>query len=92
MAGFAAALERFLTHDHEADFREHLAQAETVLEILSVCSNVDVELIADQRISPDPVVRISAGGQAPSMRVSLRPSLFLPYQSIARPVRSNQFT
>ena len=59
MAGFAAALERFLIHDHEADYREHLAQAEMVADILSSSNQVDIELITDQRITPDPVVRLA---------------------------------
>lgn len=59
MAGFAAALERFLQYDHEADFQEHLAQAEVIREILGEHPKVDLELIADQRITPDPVVRLS---------------------------------
>ncbi len=64
MAGFAAALERFLEHDHEADFREHLAQAEVVCEILSDHPKVDLELITDQRITPDPVVRLAPTREA----------------------------
>lgn len=59
MAGFAAALDRFLTHDHDADYREHLAQAEMLVEILSRSQQVDIELIRDQRITPDPVVRLA---------------------------------
>lgn len=59
MAGFAAALERFLHHDHQADYREHLAQAEVLCEILGEHPDIDLELITDQRITPDPVVRIA---------------------------------
>jgi D-glucosaminate-6-phosphate ammonia-lyase len=59
MAGFAAALERFLTHDHDADYREHMAQAEVVCEILSDVPEIAIELITDQRITPDPVVKLA---------------------------------
>ncbi len=59
MAGFAAALERFLEHDHDVDFREHLAQAEVICEILGESQRVKIELITDQRITPDPVVRLA---------------------------------
>lgn len=64
MSGFAAALERFLRHDHEADFREHLAQAEVICEILGGHPDIELELISDQRITPDPVVRIAPSGRA----------------------------
>jgi D-glucosaminate-6-phosphate ammonia-lyase len=64
MAGFAAALERFLKHDHESDFHEHLAQAEVVCEILSSCDQLELELITDQRITPDPVIRIAPAATA----------------------------
>jgi D-glucosaminate-6-phosphate ammonia-lyase len=64
MAGFAAALQRFVQHDHEADFREHLAKAEMIAEILGDCSSIDLQLISDQRITPDPVVRLAASDGA----------------------------
>jgi D-glucosaminate-6-phosphate ammonia-lyase len=64
MAGFAAALERFLTHDHEADYQEHLAQAEMIADILSGHPDVELELIIDQRITPDPVVRLAPTADA----------------------------
>jgi D-glucosaminate-6-phosphate ammonia-lyase len=64
MAGFAAALERFLEHDHEADYREHLSQAEMICEILAECPGTELELITDQRVTPDPVVRIAPSAGA----------------------------
>jgi D-glucosaminate-6-phosphate ammonia-lyase len=64
MAGLAVALELFLQRDHAADFREHLAQAEAIRDILSMRDDVEIELIADQRISPDPVVRLAPAGDA----------------------------
>jgi D-glucosaminate-6-phosphate ammonia-lyase len=64
MAGFAAALERFVQHDHDADYREHLAQAEAVCEILSDVPGIEIELITDQRITPDPVVRLAPTSDA----------------------------
>jgi D-glucosaminate-6-phosphate ammonia-lyase len=59
MVGFSAALERFLEHDHAADYREHLAQAEMIADLLSDHPQVELELIDDQRITPDPVVRLA---------------------------------
>jgi D-glucosaminate-6-phosphate ammonia-lyase len=59
MVGLAVALELFLKRDHEADFQEHLAQAEVICEILSGRDDIEIELLSDQRISPDPVVRLA---------------------------------
>jgi uncharacterized pyridoxal phosphate-dependent enzyme len=64
MAGFAAALERFLSHDHDADYQEHMAQVEVIYEILSAHSGIEMELITDQRITPDPVVRLAPANGA----------------------------
>jgi D-glucosaminate-6-phosphate ammonia-lyase len=59
MAGFSVALDRFLTHDHDRDFQMHLQQATVMREILEGLPETSLELIADQRISPDPVVRLA---------------------------------
>jgi D-glucosaminate-6-phosphate ammonia-lyase len=58
MVGLAAALDRFLTHDHEADFANQLKQARTFEEAFAGRNDVLVEVIADQERFPAPVVVI----------------------------------
>jgi D-glucosaminate-6-phosphate ammonia-lyase len=59
IVGLSVALELFLQHDHEADYGEHLAQVEVMQEILSALDSVSIEVISDQRITPDPVLRLA---------------------------------
>jgi D-glucosaminate-6-phosphate ammonia-lyase len=77
MAGFSAALERFMEHDHDADFQEHLAQAEVVCEILGDHPKVELQLITDQRITPDPVVRLAPTADAAWTPDDVRAQLLL---------------
>jgi D-glucosaminate-6-phosphate ammonia-lyase len=64
LVGLAVALDLFLERDHEADFKRHLAQAETIRDLLAGRNDVEVGMIADQRISPDPLLRLAPAGEA----------------------------
>jgi D-glucosaminate-6-phosphate ammonia-lyase len=59
IVGLSVALKLFLERDHDADYREHLAQIDVMREILSDLDTVSIEVITDQRITPDPVIRIA---------------------------------
>lgn len=58
MIGLWVALERFLTHDHEADYRRHMAQADRLVAELGCRSDLRLTRIDDQEIWPFPVVRL----------------------------------
>jgi D-glucosaminate-6-phosphate ammonia-lyase len=58
MAGLYVALERFMTHDHEAEFRARVAQAEEIWEGIASHPDVDCDIIADQAKYPAPVVMV----------------------------------
>jgi L-seryl-tRNA(Ser) seleniumtransferase len=58
MAGLWVALERFMRHDHDRDFEQHLGQAEYLRANLQERSDVRCELIADQSVYPAPVLTI----------------------------------
>lgn len=58
MAGLFVALERFIQHDHEADYHAHLEQARVVYMALMERAGVRTELIADPEAYPAPCVFI----------------------------------
>ncbi|HEX2280866.1 MAG TPA: hypothetical protein VHG52_03790, partial [Thermomicrobiales bacterium] len=59
MAGLAVALDRFMTHDHDADFAEHREQARTIQRSLTDRSDTVVELIDDPEEYPAPVLLVT---------------------------------
>lgn len=75
MVGLAVALDRFLEHDHAAEFEEHRQQAELIQRALSGRVDVQVELITDQRLHPAPVVTVSPSDDARWTPVELRAEL-----------------
>lgn len=78
MAGLAVALERFLTHDHDADFARQLEMAEAVRNALAGRDDVESGLTADPEEYPAPVLKIwpsaSAGWQPADVSQALRDS------------------
>ena len=56
MVGLWVALERFLARDDEADFQQHLAQANRLVDTLSRRADVRVTLNADRSDWPFPVI------------------------------------
>lgn len=58
MAGLYVALERFIAHDHDADYRTHLEQARLVHDALRERAGVRIELVADPDAYPAPSVFI----------------------------------
>jgi D-glucosaminate-6-phosphate ammonia-lyase len=81
MAGLYVALERFMTHDHEAEFRARVAQAEEIWESIASRPDVDCDVIADQSLYPAPVVMVRPrnGGWSP---LSVRDALMAQSPSI----------
>ncbi|HET8632264.1 MAG TPA: aminotransferase class V-fold PLP-dependent enzyme [Thermomicrobiales bacterium] len=62
MVGLAVALDRFLAHDHDADFAAHRAQAEALVEGLAGRDDLRCELVADEEAYPAPVVVVAPRG------------------------------
>jgi D-glucosaminate-6-phosphate ammonia-lyase len=58
MAGLYVALERFMSHDHEREFREQQAWADVIWEAIASHPDVDCDIIADQAQYPAPVVMV----------------------------------
>jgi len=58
MVGLWVALERFLAHDHEADYRRHMAQADRLMAALGTRSDVRLTRNDDQAIWPFPVIGV----------------------------------
>jgi len=58
MVGLAVALDRFMAHDHDADFAAHRAQAELIARELSDFPNAECEVIADPERYPMPIAVI----------------------------------
>lgn len=56
MAGLYVALDRFMRHDHEADFRQQLGWAEIIWEGIASRADTECEIIADWERYPAPVV------------------------------------
>lgn len=74
MVGLAVALDRFITHDHDADFAAHRAQAELIAHELADYPNAECEVIADPERYPMPVavVRpVDGAWSAPVIRATL---------------------
>ncbi|MGH2559813.1 MAG: aminotransferase class V-fold PLP-dependent enzyme [Thermomicrobiales bacterium] len=63
MAGLAVALDRFLRQDHEAEHRQHGAQAERIAAGLSDLSRVAAAINADPADSPAPVLYLRPVGE-----------------------------
>ena len=61
MAGLWKAIEIFLETDHEAEYRMHRAQAETLAAALADCPEFSCRIEADWEDWPAPVVRIAPG-------------------------------
>ena len=64
MAGLAVALDRFLTHDHEADFEKQRQMAQLIKDALERRDDVDVELSADVERYPAPVLLVKPSARA----------------------------
>lgn len=64
MVGLAVALDRFLAHDHDADFAEHREQAMMIQRALVDRPDTAVELIDDPEEYPAPVVMVTASNRA----------------------------
>lgn len=62
MAGLWVAIDRFLETDHEAEYRDHLAQAEGMYLLLSSRADTRCEIEADWEAWPAPIVRIFPRG------------------------------
>ena len=58
MVGLAVALDLFMARDHDRDFKEHLKQANIVLDGIRARDDVRCELMADQDAYPAPIVFI----------------------------------
>ncbi|HEX5164175.1 MAG TPA: aminotransferase class V-fold PLP-dependent enzyme [Thermomicrobiales bacterium] len=58
MAGLWVALERFMQHDHEGDFAQHLQQAEYLRANIQERSDARCELVADQSAHPAPILTV----------------------------------
>jgi L-seryl-tRNA(Ser) seleniumtransferase len=58
MAGLWVALERFMQHDHERDFAQHLQQAEYLRANIQERSDVRCDLVADQSAHPAPILTV----------------------------------
>ena len=56
MIGLWVALERFLTHDHAADYRRHIAQADRLMSGLAGRSDLCLTRNDDQEVWPFPVI------------------------------------
>jgi L-seryl-tRNA(Ser) seleniumtransferase len=78
MVGLAVALDRFMTHDHDADFAEHRRQAETIQQSLAGRVDVRMTLTADPEAYPAPVVMVTpadgAGWTPNKLRQALQES------------------
>lgn len=55
MVGLAAALDRFLEHDHDEDFANHRVQAGFIQSAFADHDNAEVEIIADPERFPAPI-------------------------------------
>lgn len=75
MVGLAVALDRFLSHDHDADFAEHRRQAETIQQALSGRDDVQMTLTADAEAYPAPVLMLTPADGAPWTPDKLRQAL-----------------
>jgi len=74
MVGLAVALDRFMAHDHDADFAAHRAQAELIAHELADFPNVECYVIADPERYPMPVAVVRPVGgawSAPAIRATL---------------------
>ncbi len=74
MVGLAVALDRFMAHDHDADFAAHRAQAELIAHELADFPNATCDVIADPERYPMPVavVRpVDGAWSAPALRETL---------------------
>jgi L-seryl-tRNA(Ser) seleniumtransferase len=58
MVGLLVALERFLVHDHEADYRRHMAHADRLLAGLEGRADLRLTRNDDQDVWPFPVIGI----------------------------------
>lgn len=59
MVGLAVALERFMTHDHDADWAAQEAVANSVAAALSGRDDIQVEVRSDASWYPSPMVLVS---------------------------------
>jgi hypothetical protein len=64
MVGLRAAIDLFLETNHEAEYRRHLADAETLVAGLVPRSDVRCEIEPDWDEWPAPVVRVFPVGQS----------------------------
>jgi len=74
MVGLAVALDRFMAHDHDADFAAHHAQAELIAQELADYPNTECAVIADPERYPMPVAVVRPVGgawSAPVVRATL---------------------
>ncbi|MDQ2785989.1 MAG: PLP-dependent transferase, partial [Chloroflexota bacterium] len=74
MVGLAVALDRFMAHDHDAEFAAHRAQAELIAHELADFPNATCEVIADSERYPMPVAVVRPVDHvwsAPALRETL---------------------
>ncbi len=74
MVGLAVALDRFMAHDHDADFAAHRTQAELIAHELADFPNATCDIIADPERYPMPVAVVRPIGgawSAPALRETL---------------------
>jgi L-seryl-tRNA(Ser) seleniumtransferase len=64
MAGLWVALEQFMTHDHEADYRVHRAQCDTIAGYLSSRSDCRLLTNTEPEEWPAPIIRVFPNDQA----------------------------
>jgi uncharacterized pyridoxal phosphate-dependent enzyme len=75
MVGLAVALDRFLTHDHDADFARQQEMAAVVQDALAGRDDVDIELTADPEVYPAPVLLVTPSANASWEPDALRSAL-----------------
>jgi D-glucosaminate-6-phosphate ammonia-lyase len=68
MIGLLVALERFLVHDHEADYRRHMAQADRLMAGLEGRTDIRLTRNDDRDLWPFPVIGIYPVDNAWSIR------------------------
>lgn len=63
MVGLAAALDIFLAHDHDQDFRNHEEQANVIQQALFGKTGVETDIIADPERFPAPITIVKPVGE-----------------------------
>lgn len=82
IVGLAVALDIFLTHDHQRDYREHLEQARMIVNSLANRPDVEATLIADPSRYPFPEILLAPTPSATWTAAELRGALIAGDPSI----------